>query len=130
MSVGDMVTAPLAVASSETSSCPSPLAFSATPLASTLFLLEERDEEDPVSLDTVTRADGLGDSFSLKQASQSPGYGSAQQGPPMVNPTGRSTTQPNAPCGAGRHTGGTALRYAHTIIRVCAVVPVYQGAGL
>lgn len=67
MSVGDMVTAPVAVASSDTRSCPSPLPTSGTSLASTLFLLEEREEEDPVILETVTRDDGLGDSFSLKK---------------------------------------------------------------
>ncbi len=73
MSVGDIVTAPLAVASSDTSSCPSPLPTSGTSLASTstLFLLEEREEEDPAILETVTRGDGLGDSLSLKEAHQS-----------------------------------------------------------
>lgn len=73
MSVGDMVTAPLAVASSDTSSCASPLPTSGTSIASTstLFLLE-REEEDPVILETVTRDDGLGDSFSLKEAQHSP----------------------------------------------------------
>lgn len=70
MSVGDMVTAPLAVASSETSSCPSPISTSGTSLASTLFLLEEREEEDPVILETATLGDGLGDSFSLKEDHQ------------------------------------------------------------
>lgn len=69
MSVGDMVTAPVAVASSDTSNCSSPLPISGISLtsASALFLLEEREDEDPVNLDTVTREDGLGDSFSLKQ---------------------------------------------------------------
>lgn len=71
ISVGDMVTAPLAVASSDTNSCPSPLPMSGTSLASTLFRLEERVVEDPVILDKVTRDDGLGDSFSLKKAQQS-----------------------------------------------------------
>lgn len=68
MSVGDMVTAPVAVASSDTSNCSSPLPISGISLtsASALFLLEEREDEDPVNLDTVTREDGLGDSFSLK----------------------------------------------------------------
>lgn len=72
MSVGDMVTAPLAVASSETSSCPSPISTSGTSLASTLFLLEEREEEDPVILETATLGDWLGDSFSLKEDHQLP----------------------------------------------------------
>lgn len=68
MSVGDMDTPPLAVASSDTSNCPSPLSTSETSWASILFLLEEREEEDPVILATVTRDDGLGDSFSLREA--------------------------------------------------------------
>lgn len=64
-----MVTAPLAVASSDTSSCSSPLPTSGTSLASTstLFLLDVREEDDPVTLDTVTRPDGLGESFSLEE---------------------------------------------------------------
>lgn len=66
MSVGDMETPLLAVASSDTSN--SPLSTSETSWASILFLLEEREEEDPVILATVTRDDGLGDSFSLREA--------------------------------------------------------------
>lgn len=72
MSVGDMVTAPVAVASSDTSSCPSPLPTSGLSLGSALFLLEEREEEDPVILETVIRGDGLGDSFSLKETHKKP----------------------------------------------------------
>lgn len=70
MSVGDMVTAPVAVASSDTSSCPSPLPTSGFSFSSALFLLEERDDEDPVILETVIRGDGLGDSLSLKERQQ------------------------------------------------------------
>ncbi len=68
MSVEDMETAPLAVASSDTNSSPSPLSTSGTSLGSARFLLDVREEEDPVILETVTRDDGLGDSFSLKEA--------------------------------------------------------------
>lgn len=77
MSVGDMVTAPVAVASSDTSNCSSPLPISGISLtsASALFLLEEREDEDPVNLDTVTREDGLGDSFSLKQEEKNDAVG-------------------------------------------------------
>lgn len=60
-----MVTAPLAVASSDTSSFPSPPS-SGTSLASTRFLLDEREEELPPTLETDTCADGLGDNFSLR----------------------------------------------------------------
>lgn len=68
MSVGEMVTAPLAVASSDTSSWPSiPASDKSAASISSLFLLV-REEEDPVTLETVTRDDGLGDSFSLKAA--------------------------------------------------------------
>lgn len=59
-----MLTAPLAVASSDTSSFPSPPP-SGTSLASTRFLLE-REEELPLTLETDTCADGLGDNFSLR----------------------------------------------------------------
>lgn len=66
MSVGNMVTAPLAVASSDTSSFPSPPPTSGISLHSTRFLLEEREEELPVILETETWLDGLGDNFSLR----------------------------------------------------------------
>lgn len=65
MSVGDMETPALAVASSDTSSWPSAGSAPDTSWASTLFLLEEREEEEPLILATVTLDVGLGDNFSL-----------------------------------------------------------------
>lgn len=64
MSVGAMLTEPVAVASSDTSSFPSPPPSGAS-LASARFRLEEREEELALTLETDTCADGLGDSFSL-----------------------------------------------------------------
>lgn len=66
MSVGQMLTDPVDVASSDTNSCSSACPASSWASTSDHFLLVEREEEDPVTLETVTRAEGLGDSLSLE----------------------------------------------------------------